>query len=160
MTAARDKHVRTGSSSNPTTKPAEASTNEDLLVRRSKKRLGWALIGSGKAVAQTYAQGLPPGGVRRRSAGRRDWRKLRPSRRPAAKRLALTQIKVVLGPLVEAGVTSDDKIVAVGFLSARDLEVLGAGLRRHFPIPRDGVFASLLQRLDEISVDRPDFSER
>lgn len=46
----------------------------------------------------------------------------------------------------------DQKIVAIGFLTADDLGVLGEGFRRRIPVPDDDSFASLIARLDELSV--------
>ena len=41
---------------------------------------------------------------------------------------------------------ADDRIVAVGSLTRRDLEVLGRGFSRHFPIDHDGAFDDLLAK--------------
>jgi hypothetical protein len=38
----------------------------------------------------------------------------------------------------------------VGFLTQRDLDVLGGGFNRLFPIERDDVFADLLRQLDDV----------
>lgn len=46
-----------------------------------------------------------------------------------------------------------DRIVSVGFLTEGDLEKLGNGFRRHFPIERDDMFADLMARLDEVPFD-------
>jgi hypothetical protein len=43
-----------------------------------------------------------------------------------------------------------DKIVSVGLLTQRDLDVLGTSFTRHFPVPRDDMFADLLDRLDRV----------
>ena len=43
-----------------------------------------------------------------------------------------------------------DKIVSVGLLTQRDLDVLGTSFTRHFPVPRDDMFADLLDRLDQV----------
>jgi hypothetical protein len=44
-----------------------------------------------------------------------------------------------------------DKIVAVGFLTARDITLLGEGFKRHFPVPEgEGDFADLLQQLEKL----------
>jgi hypothetical protein len=43
-----------------------------------------------------------------------------------------------------------DQVVAVGFLTTRDLELLGAGFQRHFPVDHDDVFADLLIQLDKV----------
>ncbi|WP_267394480.1 MULTISPECIES: hypothetical protein [unclassified Sphingomonas] len=44
----------------------------------------------------------------------------------------------------------DERIVAVGFLTQRDLDVLGGGFNRLFPIECDDVFADLLRQLDDV----------
>jgi hypothetical protein len=50
-----------------------------------------------------------------------------------------------------------DRIVAVGLLTARDLEVLGAGFNRSFRLPDDDTFSALLGELDRHPpVDHPD----
>lgn len=43
-----------------------------------------------------------------------------------------------------------DRIVSVGLLTQRDLDVLGTSFSRQFPVPRDDVFADLLRRLDRV----------
>ncbi|WP_294244119.1 hypothetical protein [uncultured Sphingomonas sp.] len=43
-----------------------------------------------------------------------------------------------------------DPIVAVGLLTQRDLDVLGSGFRRSFPVEEDTAFDDLLQALDSI----------
>ncbi|WP_322963080.1 hypothetical protein [Sphingomonas fuzhouensis] len=43
-----------------------------------------------------------------------------------------------------------DAIVAVGLLTQRDLDVLGSGFRRSFPVSEDAAFDDLLQALDSI----------
>ncbi|QXT36936.1 hypothetical protein KV697_06465 [Sphingomonas sanguinis] len=43
-----------------------------------------------------------------------------------------------------------DAIVAVGLLTQRDLDVLGSGFRRSFPVHEDTAFDDLLQALDSI----------
>lgn len=42
-----------------------------------------------------------------------------------------------------------DRIVAVGLLTARDLEMLGSGFRRVFPIDQGAEFQDLLHAIDE-----------
>ena len=42
------------------------------------------------------------------------------------------------------------RIISVGSLTLRDLEVLGRGFTRHFPVPDDQIFADLIRRLDTI----------
>ncbi|PAX07309.1 hypothetical protein [Sphingomonas lenta] len=48
-----------------------------------------------------------------------------------------------------------DRIVAVGLLTARDLEMLGTGFRRAFPIDPDAQFDDLLAAIDR-AVERGD----
>jgi hypothetical protein len=43
-----------------------------------------------------------------------------------------------------------DRIVAVGFLTERDLRMLGDGFRRYAPVPDDDIFRDLLEKLDEV----------
>jgi hypothetical protein len=44
---------------------------------------------------------------------------------------------------------AQEQIVAVGLLTNRDLERLGSGFKRCFPIADDGKFADLLRAIDE-----------
>lgn len=44
----------------------------------------------------------------------------------------------------------DERIVAVGFLTQRDLDALGSSFRRVVPVADDHLFDDLLARLDEI----------
>lgn len=44
-----------------------------------------------------------------------------------------------------------DQFVAVGLLTQRDLDVLGSGFRRAFPLNDTADFAPLLRRIDEAS---------
>lgn len=46
-----------------------------------------------------------------------------------------------------------DPIISIGFLSQRDLDMLGGGFKRHFPMPDDGAFDDLIAKLDSISID-------
>lgn len=46
-----------------------------------------------------------------------------------------------------------ERIVAVGFLTSRDLAVLGDRFDRAFPIASDDAFRDLIDRLDEIEVE-------
>ena len=46
-----------------------------------------------------------------------------------------------------------DRIVAVGFLTSRDLEVLGKGFTRHFPVSDDDLFGDLLEQLDRVEIE-------
>ena len=49
-----------------------------------------------------------------------------------------------------------ERIVAVGLLTQRDVEVLGIGFRRLFPISDVPAFDDLLKRLDAIdAAERP-----
>jgi hypothetical protein len=43
----------------------------------------------------------------------------------------------------------NEPFVAVGLLTQRDLDVLGSGFRRAFPLTDSADFAPLLKRLDE-----------
>jgi hypothetical protein len=44
---------------------------------------------------------------------------------------------------------SQEPIVAVGLLTTRDLDRLGNGFRRCFPVSDDGKFEDLLRAIDE-----------
>lgn len=46
-----------------------------------------------------------------------------------------------------------DRIVAVGLLTQRDVDLLGTGFRRLFPVDSAGDFDDLLRQLD--ALDRP-----
>ena len=48
---------------------------------------------------------------------------------------------------------ADQRIVAVGLLTARDLEVLGQGFTRIFPIDEKPCFTQLLRAIDEADRD-------
>ena len=43
-----------------------------------------------------------------------------------------------------------DSIVAIGLLTQRDLDVLGKGFERHFPVHGDDMFADLLATLNHV----------
>jgi len=43
-----------------------------------------------------------------------------------------------------------DKIVAIGLLTQRDLDLLGTGFERAFAIEEDDAFADLIARLDRV----------
>lgn len=43
-----------------------------------------------------------------------------------------------------------DRIVAVGFLTQRDLDVLGTRFHRLFPVTEDNAFAELVETLNKI----------
>jgi len=45
---------------------------------------------------------------------------------------------------------SRDRIVAVGLLTAKDLELLGSGFRRMYPVGEGDEFEELLQQLDRL----------
>jgi hypothetical protein len=47
-----------------------------------------------------------------------------------------------------------DDFVAVGLLTRSDLEVLGSGFRRAFPLNRTTDFTSLLARIDDVFAAR------
>jgi hypothetical protein len=47
-----------------------------------------------------------------------------------------------------------DKIMAVGLLTRRDLDVLGTGLQRLFPVDEAHPFTDLLQALDAVEERR------
>ena len=44
----------------------------------------------------------------------------------------------------------NERIVSVGFLTAQDLEILGSGFDRHFPVDHDEIFADFIAQLDKI----------
>ncbi|MBA4091009.1 MAG: hypothetical protein C0494_10490 [Sphingobium sp.] len=44
----------------------------------------------------------------------------------------------------------DDRIIAVGFLTQRDIDMLGDGFKRHFPIEYEDMFADLVARLNDV----------
>ena len=44
---------------------------------------------------------------------------------------------------------SDERVVAVGLLTANDLHVLGTGFRRCFPVSEELDFDDLLRAIDE-----------
>jgi hypothetical protein len=48
-------------------------------------------------------------------------------------------------------VASDERIVAIGSLTKRDIEVLGTGLQRMFPLQDNVNFEEVLARLDEVT---------
>lgn len=50
-----------------------------------------------------------------------------------------------------------DRIVAVGLLTQRDIDVLGTGFRRLYPVEDTHAFDDLLRRLDtcEVHVPKP-----
>jgi hypothetical protein len=45
--------------------------------------------------------------------------------------------------------SEQDKVVAIGLLTRRDLEMLGAGFRRAIPLTDADVFEDLLAAIDE-----------
>ncbi|MGN6817364.1 MAG: hypothetical protein ACTHJR_01690 [Sphingomonas sp.] len=46
-----------------------------------------------------------------------------------------------------------ERVVAFGFLTGRDLELLGRGFNRHIPIDNDDLFADLIEQLDRVEVE-------
>ena len=44
---------------------------------------------------------------------------------------------------------ADDRIIAIGLLTARDVETLGTGFRRLFPIDEAPCFSDLLRAIDD-----------
>jgi hypothetical protein len=44
----------------------------------------------------------------------------------------------------------DERVVAIGLLTARDLEMLGRGFARCFPVPQDAAFEALLEQLAKV----------
>ena len=48
-----------------------------------------------------------------------------------------------------------DRIVAVGLLTQRDVEVLGIGFQRLYPIADDAAFDDLLRQLDRLPQQIP-----
>lgn len=49
---------------------------------------------------------------------------------------------------------SDERIVAVGLLTRADLDTLGKGFSRHFPVPDDDMFSDLIKQLDRVTTDK------
>ena len=47
--------------------------------------------------------------------------------------------------------STSERIVAVGLLTQRDIDILGTGFRRMFPVARDRSFEELLRRLDAVT---------
>ncbi|HWU73867.1 MAG TPA: hypothetical protein VN137_10285 [Sphingomonas sp.] len=45
-----------------------------------------------------------------------------------------------------------ERVVAFGFLTNRDLELLGVGFTRHFPVTNDDLFAELIDKLDQVEI--------
>ena len=56
-------------------------------------------------------------------------------------------------PLPPARPSGPDPIVAVGLLTQRDVEVLGVGFRRLFPVGDATGFDELLAQLDAVAAD-------
>ena len=46
-----------------------------------------------------------------------------------------------------------ERVVAFGFLTAGDLEVLGSEFNRHFAIENDDLFVELIAKLDRIEIE-------
>ena len=55
---------------------------------------------------------------------------------------------------------SDDRVVAIGFLTRADLDVLGQGFTRCFKVRDDDVFADLLAQLDHVEPVRTADAQR
>jgi hypothetical protein len=51
-------------------------------------------------------------------------------------------------------------IIAVGLLSQRDLEALGAGFKRAYPVEDVSCFDDLLKAIDAAEAERPGESEQ
>ena len=51
---------------------------------------------------------------------------------------------------------AQDRIVAVGLLTQRDLDVLGTGFRRMYTVEDGDVFTELLEKLNEIDIGTPE----
>ena len=47
-------------------------------------------------------------------------------------------------------IAGPDRVVAVGLLTQRDIDILGTGFRRLFPIEDTANFDDLLRQLDEL----------
>jgi hypothetical protein len=45
---------------------------------------------------------------------------------------------------------TEDKIIAVGLLTQRDLDRLGSGFQRLYPVPHDDAFTGLLRQLERV----------
>ncbi|MBT2185933.1 hypothetical protein KK488_03140 [Sphingobium sp. H33] len=46
-----------------------------------------------------------------------------------------------------------ERIVSIGLLTRSDLQLLGQGFQRHFPITQDDSFSDLLAKLDTLAAD-------
>ena len=46
-----------------------------------------------------------------------------------------------------------ERVVAFGFLTGRDLKLLGRGFNRHFPIENDDLFVDLIEQLDQVEIE-------
>lgn len=64
--------------------------------------------------------------------------------------IALLPVRTLLGEM-----PMRDRIISVGFLSQHDLDTLGKGFTRHFPIEQDDRFADLIARLDKVPAINP-----
>lgn len=51
---------------------------------------------------------------------------------------------------------SNDRFVAVGLLTQRDLDLLGSAFRRAFPLDENTDFTALLKLIDDVDVGRRD----
>jgi hypothetical protein len=48
-----------------------------------------------------------------------------------------------------------DRVVTIGLLIQRDIDILGREFTRHFPVPNDDMFDDLIAALDRYSGDFP-----
>jgi hypothetical protein len=55
----------------------------------------------------------------------------------------------------EDTVPHGDRIVAIGLLTKRDLDVLGTGFRRMFPLQQTADFDDLIDQLNNLTSSRP-----
>ena len=49
---------------------------------------------------------------------------------------------------------TNERIVAIGLLTARDVEILGLGFRRLYPVDEVPCFSDLLRAIDDADRDR------
>ena len=47
-----------------------------------------------------------------------------------------------------------DQIISIGLLTKRDLDVLGQGFTRHFPVDQSPCFQDLLKAIDDAELER------
>jgi hypothetical protein len=53
------------------------------------------------------------------------------------------------GSIGRTGMPDEDQVIAVGLLTSRDLEALGAGFSRFYPVDETPCFGELLRAIDE-----------